>query len=123
MDPRVYGISGAKFFATSVRGFAVTESILLTSVFRTLVTAHNKDDSEHGGVRVNYPEVYNTCVGCLRGVRKVVELDCAKFIVRSENLSWNWMTGNKWKLFPGTTSVVFHCCSTRTMEIVLDCLG
>ena len=67
----------------------MTESILLTSVFRTLVTAKNMGDSEHGGVRVNYPEVYNTCIGCLRGVRKAVELDCAKFIVRSEKLSWN----------------------------------
>ena len=50
VDPCVYSISGSKFFATSVRGFAVTEGVLLTSVFRTLVTADNEGDSEDGGV-------------------------------------------------------------------------
>ena len=36
----------------------MTESILLTSVFRTLMTVKNEGDSEHGGVRVNYSEVH-----------------------------------------------------------------
>ena len=46
------------------------------------------------GIRVKYPEICNICMGCLRGVRKAVELDSVKFIVRSENLSWNWITGS-----------------------------
>ena len=60
----------------------MAEGILLTSDFRIL----NKGDSEDDGVRVNYPEVYNTYIGCLGGVRKAVELDCVKIYCQEGKL-------------------------------------